>query len=488
MHVMCTACAACGMRHAHACDACVVDEHIAAAVPGHERLGKGIRARSVAHLQRHVLGAPTDLRRRMLAASGIAAAQHDDAEEAAVHEALRDVVADSLVGAGHNGDASGDHCPSAILVYAPSRHRLARALLVGRPLPLPAFLLMAAVHDDVYEVERLVDVRSRKKRTQYLVRWVGWAPEHDSWEDEASIHTAELIVQFNRERLSHRKRDTHAVEVEVVEVWPDDDSGVLTVDAVVVDDAAAGARDMTAEEAVAQAAQEGLVLVTNHGRNVTGYFGLHFDNRAQSVKRPYSVYLEADTTSGIYKKARPQTLLGTFATAEQAALVYARRTDNRAERIIADIGRAEGSRKALAEANGHTVVCRRCQGLVDLQCARRGKRAGALFAMGDGCYRCSPCCRPGRLRRNQTNMAQAVQLGKRKLVAWPKTSESRVAVQVLSPEEAAAMVCAALGALVPEETRVRKSAPRAPSAQGLEETPARRSERSGKARALWLED
>ena len=245
---------------------------------------------------------------------------------------------------------------------------------------------------------------------------------------------------------------------------------------------------MTAEEAVAQAAQEGLVLVTNHGRNVTGYFGVHFDNRAQSVKRPYSVYLEADTTSGMYKKARPQTLLGTFATAEQAALVYARRTDNRAERIIADVGRAEGSRKALAEAKGHTVVCRRCQGLVDLQCARRGKRAGALFAMGDGCYRCSPCCRPGRLRRNQTNMAQAVQLGKRKLVAWPKTSESRVAVQVLSPEEAAALVRAALGALVPEETRVRKSAPRAPSAQGLEETPARRSQRSGKARALWLED
>lgn len=87
----------------------------------------------------------------------------------------------------------------------------------------------------VYEVERLVNVRSRKKRTEYLVRWVGWAPEHDSWEDESSIHTAELIVRFNRERkLSHRKRETNAVEVEVVEVLPDDDSGTLTVDAVVV--------------------------------------------------------------------------------------------------------------------------------------------------------------------------------------------------------------------------------------------------------------
>ena len=54
---------------------------------------------------------------------------------------------------------------------------------------------------------------------------------------------------------------------------------------------------------------------------------------------------------------------------------------------------------------------------------------------------------------------------------------------------------------MPEESRILKSAPRAPtsriqnsasraptpSAQGLEETPARRSQRSGKACALWLE-
>ena len=124
------------MRLAHACDACVVDEHVAAAVPGHERLGKGVRARSVAHLQRHVLGAPTDLRRRMLATRRVAAAQNDDAEEAAVHEALRDVVADSLVRACHHGDASGDHRASAIRFTRRLVTDL-RALLArpGRPLP-----------------------------------------------------------------------------------------------------------------------------------------------------------------------------------------------------------------------------------------------------------------------------------------------------------------------------------------------------------------
>ena len=310
---------------------------------------------------------------------------------------------------------------------------------------------------------------------------------NETWEAEPPPKCKALTKADAPTRKLQRGDGPRAVEVEVVEVWPDEDSGVLTVDAVAME-AAAEERDMTAEEAVAQAASEGLVLVHNR-RSATGYYGVHFDNRVQKGKRlryPYSVYLEG-TTSGLYEKAR-STFLGTFATAEQAALVYARRTDNRAERIIADVGRAEGSRKALAEALGHTVVCRRCQGLVNLQCARRGKRAGALFAVGDGCFRCSSSSRPGRLRKRQTDMAQAVQLGTRTLVAWPKTSESRVAVQLLSPVEAAAALAAALGALVPEETRIQKSVPRAPLAEGLEETPARRSQRGGKARALWLED
>ena len=85
-------------------------------MPGHERLGEGIRARSVAHLQWHVLGAAAYLRRRVLATSGVAAAEHDHTEEAAVHEALRDVVANSLVGAGHHGDASGGDHPLAAIV------------------------------------------------------------------------------------------------------------------------------------------------------------------------------------------------------------------------------------------------------------------------------------------------------------------------------------------------------------------------------------
>lgn len=53
--------------------------------------------------------------------------------------------------------------------------------------------------------------------------------------------------------------DARTVEAELVEVWADGPN-VPTVDAVVVDEAE-DARHMTAEEALAQAAREGLVLV-----------------------------------------------------------------------------------------------------------------------------------------------------------------------------------------------------------------------------------
>ena len=38
------------------------------------------------------------------------------------------------------------------------------------------------------------------------MRWVGWAPEHDSWEDEANIHDPELIQEFKRKRDLRKKR------------------------------------------------------------------------------------------------------------------------------------------------------------------------------------------------------------------------------------------------------------------------------------------
>ena len=36
---------------------------------------------------------------------------------------------------------------------------------------------------DVYVVEKIIKTRQRKGKKQYLVRWHGYSPEHDSWVD-----------------------------------------------------------------------------------------------------------------------------------------------------------------------------------------------------------------------------------------------------------------------------------------------------------------
>lgn len=52
---------------------------------------------------------------------------------------------------------------------------------------------------DMYYVERILDVRHvRWKGWQYLVRWLGWSPEHDSWEPARNIADRSLIREFEQ--------------------------------------------------------------------------------------------------------------------------------------------------------------------------------------------------------------------------------------------------------------------------------------------------
>jgi Chromo (CHRromatin Organisation MOdifier) domain len=47
-----------------------------------------------------------------------------------------------------------------------------------------------------WEVEQILGDRTYCKKKQYLIQWKGYAPAHDSWEDESGIHTPDLIADY----------------------------------------------------------------------------------------------------------------------------------------------------------------------------------------------------------------------------------------------------------------------------------------------------
>jgi Chromo (CHRromatin Organisation MOdifier) domain len=52
-----------------------------------------------------------------------------------------------------------------------------------------------------WEVEMILGDRIYKKKKQYLIRWKGYAPAHDSWEDESGIHAPDLITKYKLRKL-----------------------------------------------------------------------------------------------------------------------------------------------------------------------------------------------------------------------------------------------------------------------------------------------
>ena len=103
-------------------------------------------------------------------------------------------------------------------------------------------------------------------------------------------------------------------------------------------------------------------------------------------------------------------------------------------------GYAHGTARALARAQGQTLICMddECGALVHLQAARRQARAAgrSTFIVGDGCAskHCSGgCVQPGRFARRQAKMAKALLDGSRTLVLWPPTTYARVSLWAAPP-------------------------------------------------------
>jgi Chromo (CHRromatin Organisation MOdifier) domain len=55
-----------------------------------------------------------------------------------------------------------------------------------------------------WEVKMILGDRIYKKKKQYLIRWKGYAPAHDSWEDESGIHAPDLITKYKLWKLRNQ--------------------------------------------------------------------------------------------------------------------------------------------------------------------------------------------------------------------------------------------------------------------------------------------
>jgi hypothetical protein len=67
------------------------------------------------------------------------------------------------------------------------------------------------IQEEIYEVERIIDARSKRGQQQYLVRWKGYQPSEDTWEPEEHFNSKAPILRYLKEKR-HRSSDPRRKE------------------------------------------------------------------------------------------------------------------------------------------------------------------------------------------------------------------------------------------------------------------------------------
>ena len=76
----------------------------------------------------------------------------------------------------------------------------------GRIQPAPPAHIMDG--EEEYEVEQILAHRLKGKGTEFLIKWMGYGPEHNTWEPEANVeHAPEKLADYWK-----RVREGHAAK------------------------------------------------------------------------------------------------------------------------------------------------------------------------------------------------------------------------------------------------------------------------------------
>ena len=64
-------------------------------------------------------------------------------------------------------------------------------------------------HEEEYEVETILDKRTRNRRTEYLVKWLGYPVHESSWEPSQNMKNAHDFIQdFNNKKQKQVQKNT----------------------------------------------------------------------------------------------------------------------------------------------------------------------------------------------------------------------------------------------------------------------------------------
>jgi hypothetical protein len=69
----------------------------------------------------------------------------------------------------------------------------------------PAPEIYLDTQEEEFEVERILDVRTHRRRLQWLVKWVGYGNENNTWEPKENLtHCQKALEKFHQEKRPGR--------------------------------------------------------------------------------------------------------------------------------------------------------------------------------------------------------------------------------------------------------------------------------------------